>query len=106
VLAPSAKLWPIAVSGKNHLLAGSDVEAERSACVYMLVATCVLEKPASGWPRRWLEELLSPLVEDRARDCRADALHLSCYDLSATPPGRGGRRARYHIDAAPLHCSE
>jgi hypothetical protein len=53
---------------------GSDAGAERAACVHTLVATCVLagvdpwayltdvlEKLASDWPQRRLEELLPPM---------------------------------------------
>ena len=68
------RLREIAVGRKNYLFAGSDAGAERAACVYTLVATCVLagvdpwayladvlEKLAQGWPQRRLEELLPPM---------------------------------------------
>ena len=72
--ASELRLREIAVGRKNYLFAGSDAGAERAACVYTLVATCmlagvepwayltdVLEKLASGWPQRRLEELLPPM---------------------------------------------
>ncbi len=68
-----------------HLFADSDAGAERAACVYTLVATCVLagvdpwayltdvlEKLAQGWPRRRLEELLPPMWK-AARDAASQA---------------------------------
>jgi transposase len=72
--ASELRLREIAVGRKNYLFAGSDAGAERAACVYTLVATCVLtgvdpwayladvlEKLAQGWPQRRLEELLPPM---------------------------------------------
>jgi len=72
--ASELRLREIAVGRKNYLFAGSDAGAERAACVYTLVATCVLagvepwayltdvlEKLATGWPQRRLEELLPPM---------------------------------------------
>jgi transposase len=81
--ASELRLREIAVGRKNYLFAGSDAGAERAACVYTLVATCVLagvepwayltdvlEKLASGWPQRRLEELLPPMWK-RAREAAA-----------------------------------
>ena len=72
--ASQLRLREIAAGRKNYLFAGSDAGAERAACVYSLVATCVLagvdpwayltdvlEKLAVGWPQRRLEELLPPM---------------------------------------------
>lgn len=72
--ASELRLREIAVGRKHYLFAGSDAGAERAACVYTLVATCVLagvdpwawladvlEKLAQGWPQRRLEELLPPM---------------------------------------------
>jgi transposase len=81
--ASELRLREIAVGRKNYLFAGSDAGAERAACVYTLVATCVLagvepwayltdvlEKLASGWPQRRLEELLPPMWKS-AREAAA-----------------------------------
>ena len=81
--ASELRLREIAVGRKNYLFAGSDAGAERAACVYTLLATCVLagvepwaylrdvlEKLASGWPQRRLEELLPPMWK-RAREAAA-----------------------------------
>lgn len=83
--ASELRLREIAVGRKNYLFAGSDAGAERAACVYTLVATCVLagvepwayladvlEKLASGWPQRRLEELLPPMWK-AAREAAARA---------------------------------
>ncbi|HEX5752316.1 MAG TPA: IS66 family transposase [Archangium sp.] len=72
--ASELRLREIAVGRKNYLFAGSDAGAERAACVYTLVATCVLagvdpwayladvlDKLARGWPQRQLEQLLPPM---------------------------------------------
>jgi transposase len=81
--ASELRLREIAVGRKSYLFAGSDAGAERAACVYTLVATCVLagvepwayltdvlEKLASGWPQRRLEELLPPMWKS-AREAAA-----------------------------------
>jgi len=81
--ASELRLREIAVGRKNYLFAGSDAGAERAACVYTLVATCVLagvepwayltdvlEKLASGWPQRRLAELLPPMWKS-AREAAA-----------------------------------
>ena len=81
--ASELRLREIAVGRKNYLFAGSDAGAERAACVYTLVATCVLagvepwayltdvlEKLASGWPQRRLAELLPPMWKN-AREAAA-----------------------------------
>ena len=72
--ASELRLREVAVGRNNYLFAGSDTGAERAACVYTLIATCmlagvnphmyltdVLEKLASGWPQRRIEELLPPM---------------------------------------------
>ncbi|HYO55918.1 IS66 family transposase [Archangium sp.] len=72
--ASELRLREIAVGRKNYLFAGSDAGAERAACVYTLVATCVLagvdpwawladvlEKLANGWPQSRLKQLLPPM---------------------------------------------
>jgi transposase len=72
--ASELRLREVAVGRKNYLFAGSDAGAERAACIYTLVATCmlagvepweylreVLEKLAAGWPQQRLEELLPPM---------------------------------------------
>jgi transposase len=61
----------VAVGRKNYLFAGSDAGAERAATAYTLIGTStlheidpwayladVLEKIASGWPQRRIDELL------------------------------------------------
>ncbi len=68
--------------------AGSDAGAERAACVYSLMATCVLagvepwayladvlEKLASGCPQRQFEEQLPPMWK-AAREAAAQPLSI------------------------------
>ncbi|QRK10887.1 IS66 family transposase [Archangium violaceum] len=87
--ASELRLREIAVGRKNYLFAGSDAGAERAACVYTLVATCVLagvdpqayltdvlEKLSRGWPRRRLEELLPPMWK-ASREAAAQAPSVS-----------------------------
>jgi len=79
--ASELRLREVAVGRKNYLFAGSDTGAERAACVYTLMATCmlsgvnpwayladVLEKLACGWPQRRIEELLPPMWKASRQD--------------------------------------